>query len=110
MIETIVAIVTCHSREEANRIAEVLVSNELAACVNIIADVESCYRWEGEINWDSEVLLIIKTTADVVDRVRWCVTKEHSYQLPEFITFKIRDGSLPYLQWIVDSVKGHGDD
>ena len=108
MIETMVALVTCGSREEAKKIAEALIGDQLAACVNIVPGIESCYRWEGKINWDPEFLLIIKTTAAAVDRVRWRVLKEHSYDLPEFIAFKIEDGSHPYLKWIEESVKGEG--
>jgi len=104
MIETMVALVTCGSRVEAKKIAESLIRHQLAACVNIVSGIESCYRWEEKITWDAEFLLIIKTTAEVIDRVRCRVIEEHSYDLPEFIAFKIEDGSHPYLRWIDDSV------
>ena len=104
MIETMVAFVTCGSEEEAKKIAQAVVGDRLAACVNVVPGVQSCYRWEVEVKWDSEFLLIIKTTAAAIDRVRWRVVKEHSYDVPEFIAFKIEDGSRPYLEWISKAV------
>ncbi len=105
MIEAMIAFVTCPSREEAGKIAEVLVEQKLAACVNVVSSVESCYRWEGRVNWDSEYLLVIKTTAAALDRARQRVLEVHSYDLPEFIAFKIDAGSEPYLKWIDDAVE-----
>lgn len=104
MIETMVAFVTCGSEEEAKKIAQAVVGDGLAACVNVVPGIQSCYRWEGDVKWDSEFLLIIKTTAAAIDRARWRVVKEHSYDVPEFIAFKIEDGSRPYLEWISKSV------
>lgn len=99
-----VALVTCGSKEEARKIAEALVSERLAACVNVVTGVESCYRWEGAVNWDPEILLVIKTTAENIGKVRDRVLAEHSYDLPEFIAFQIDDGSPEYLEWIRDSI------
>ena len=104
MTDAMVAFVSCASREEAGEIAEVLVQERLAACVNVVAGVESCYRWDGKVNWDSEYLLVIKTTVGALDRTRQRVLEVHSYDLPEFVAFKIDAGSEPYLQWIDDSV------
>lgn len=102
--ENMVAFVTCGSRDEAHKIAEALIGERLAACVNVLPQVESCYRWKGKVHWDPECLLMIKTTAERVDKVRERVIAEHSYDLPEFIAFRIDDGSFPYLQWIQDSI------
>jgi len=102
--ENMVAFVTCGSRDEAKKIAEALIVNRLAACVNVLPKMESCYRWEGEVHWDPEFLLIIKTTAASLDKVRDTVLEKHSYDLPEFIAFQIDDGSAVYLEWIRDSI------
>ena len=75
MTENMVALVTCGSRDEARKIAEALVVNRLAACVNLLPKVESCYRWKGEVHWDPEFLLIIKTTAKSLDKVRDTVAR-----------------------------------
>lgn len=102
--EDMVAFVTCGSREEARSIAETLIVERLAACVNVIPGIESCYRWEGEVNWDTEFLLMIKTTAEYLGEVQKKVLTVHSYDLPEFIAVKIDDGAADYLQWIRDAV------
>jgi periplasmic divalent cation tolerance protein len=99
-----VAFVTCGSHDEARAIAEKLISERLAACVNVLAGVESCYRWQGEVNWDSEFLLMIKTTADYLAEVQKTVMTLHSYELPEFIAVGIDAGSPDYLEWIRDAV------
>ncbi len=105
MIDAMIAFVTCASNEEAGRIAEILVQERLAACVNVGSPVRSCYRWEGKVSWDSEYLLVIKTTAGAIDRVRQRVLEVHSYDLPEFIACRVDAGSTPYLKWIDDSVR-----
>ncbi len=104
MTDTVVAFVTCPSLDEARRIAETLVADRLAACVNIVPGVESCYRWEGGVTRDAECLLVVKTTSVGVDRARERVLAEHSYDVPEFIVFRIESGSADYLEWIRDSV------
>ena len=109
MIDAMIAFTTCPSGGEARRIAEILIQERLAACVNVVSSVESCYQWEGKVNWDSEYLLVIKTTAGTLDRVRQRVVQVHSYELPEFIAFNIDRGSEPYLGWIADSVETSGD-
>ncbi len=103
-MENMVAFVTCGSRAEAKKIAEALVGNRLAACVNVLPKMESCYHWEGKVNWDSEFLLIVKTTLASLEKVRDYVLKAHSYDLPEFIAFHIDDGSPAYMEWIKDSI------
>jgi periplasmic divalent cation tolerance protein len=96
---------TCGSLEEARSIAHALVDRQLAACVNIAPQIESVYRWEGEIETATEWLLVIKTTIDAFDRVREALSELHSYELPECIQIGIEDGSAPYLEWIGESVR-----
>lgn len=95
---------TCGSAEEARRIAQEIVQRRLAACVNIVPQVESVYRWKGEIESAAEWLLIIKTTAAAFERLRYALAKLHSYDLPECIAIAIEDGSSEYLEWIGESV------
>jgi len=95
---------TAGSKEEAQKIARILVERLLAACVNIIA-VGSIYRWEGEVEQAQEWLLVIKTTDEGFDRVRAAITELHSYEVPECISVAVEDGSAEYLQWISESVK-----
>ena len=104
MTDKRLVLTTCGSIEEARSIAHTLVERQLAACVNIVPQVESVYRWEGEIETASEWLLVIKTTAETFDRVRDTLTTLHSYELPECIEIGVEDGSAEYLEWIGESV------
>ncbi len=104
MTDKVVVLVTCGSNEEAERIARALVEARLAACVNILGPVRSIYRWEGKLNDDKEVLLLIKTSRSLFDQVRHAVEKAHSYEVPEVICLPIIDGAPNYLNWLTDSV------
>ena len=88
------------SEQEAHKIAHSLVKRRLAACVNIVPQVQSIYRWKGEIESAQEWLLLIKTRADKFPAVRDAIRELHSYEVPECIVLEIEDGSLAYLQWL----------
>ena len=101
--DCIVVLVTVGSREEAGRIATTLVGEHLAACVNIVGAIESVYWWEGRVQQDAEVLLIIKTRAALWTALEARVRTLHSYQNPEVIALPITAGSQAYLDWVRDS-------
>ena len=103
MSDELIVLVTTANAEEAARIADVLVSERLAACVNIVPGIESIYRWEGKVTRDKESLMIIKTTAERYDELERRVQELHSYSTPEVIAFRIDRGSEPYLEWLRDS-------
>jgi len=105
MTDKRLVLTTCGSLEEARSIAHALVERQLAACVNIAPQIESVYRWQGEIQTATEWLLVIKTTAAVFDRVHKALTELHSYELPECVEIGIEDGSAAYLEWIGESVR-----
>jgi periplasmic divalent cation tolerance protein len=105
MTDKKLALTTCSSLEEARRIAHALVERQLAACVNIIPQIESVYRWQGKIEAAAEWLLVIKTTAGAFDRLREAVSEMHSYEVPECIEIAVENGSAAYLQWIDESVR-----
>ena len=93
------------SEDEARNIASTLVERQLAACVNIVPQIESIYRWQGKVESAQEWLLLIKTSAEKFAEVRDAIRELHSYDLPECIAINIEDGSPAYLQWIADSIK-----
>ncbi len=90
---------------EARQIARVLVESRLAACVNIMPNMSSVYRWKDTIEESLEFLLIIKTSRDLLEEVRLAVSRIHSYELPEIIALPIIDGSAAYLDWLADGLK-----
>jgi periplasmic divalent cation tolerance protein len=92
------------SLEEADRIAQALVGERLAACVNVVPGVLSTYRWQGAVQREEELLLVIKTRAEKVDDLRARVVALHSYELPEVVVVAISDGHRPYLDWIAENV------
>jgi len=103
MSDELIVLVTTSNAEEAARIADVLVSERLAACVNIVPGIESIYRWEGKVTRDHESLMIIKTTGARYDEVERRVKELHNYSTPEVIALKIERGSEQYLSWLRDS-------
>lgn len=97
-------LVTVPNIEEGLKIARNLVKSKLVACVNIIKNITSIYRWKGEIEEDSEHLLLIKTTEGKSELLIQKIKDTHSYENPECIGFKIEKGSEQYLNWIKDIV------
>ncbi|MFA5394152.1 MAG: divalent-cation tolerance protein CutA [Candidatus Ratteibacteria bacterium] len=100
-----IAIITCPSRKEAGKIKDVLLENHLIACANIIEGVNSFFWWQGKTEAASEVMLLAKTTRAKFKKIIACVTKVHSYDVPEIIAIPIIDGNKSYLDWIDDSLK-----
>jgi periplasmic divalent cation tolerance protein len=100
MTDKRIVLSTAGSEQEARKIAHILVKRRLAACVNIVPQIQSIYRWKGEIESAQEWLLLIKTRADKFPAVRDAIGELHSYEVPECIVVAIEDGSLRYLQWL----------
>jgi|SRR5580698_9466523 periplasmic divalent cation tolerance protein len=95
-----IAMTTVGSEEEAARIAEALVKEKLAACVQILPAMQSVYRWQGAICKDREWLLLIKTVVERVSSLEHLVRELHSYEIPEFLVLEVTEGSQPYLEWL----------
>lgn len=87
----------------ASSIANSLVSSQLAACVNIIKGIESVYQWQGKIEHDKELLLIIKTRRSLFSQLEQEIQALHDYELPEIIAVPIEAGEKNYLNWIQSS-------
>ena len=96
-----IALSTAPDHEHAQRMARLLVEESLAACVNLLAPVESIYRWEGRIETASEVGMIIKTTRSRLPALERKLKAMHPYQLPELIAWEAPAGSAPFIDWVV---------
>jgi len=105
MTDKKLVLTTCGSQQEALSIANALVERQLAACVNIVPQIASVYRWQGNIETAEESLLVIKTTTTAFERLRVALGELHSYEVPECIEIGIEDGSAAYLEWIGESVR-----
>lgn len=90
--------------DRARDIAEALVANRLAACVNVVAQVSSIYRWEGEVTRDDESLLVVKTTRPTLPAIEDELRRIHPYDTFELIALDVTAGAAPYLSWIGESV------
>lgn len=104
--EPIVVLMTAADGAEAARIAELLVNKKLAACVQILPEIESVYRWNGKVQRDKEVLMLAKTTAAQFDDLERVVREIHSYDTPEIIGVPMTHVSEPYRVWLVNNVGG----
>jgi periplasmic divalent cation tolerance protein len=106
MTDKIIVFVTCESEEQANTIAQAVVTEKLAACVNVLPGIRSCYVWEGKLTWSNEVLLLIKTTRGRFDQLQDRIKGMHSYSLPEIVSVTIDDAFDKYIEWIDLSIGG----
>ena len=102
-----IVITTAGSREEAEDIARNLVDERLAACINVVPGLTSIYRWKGDVETASEVLLIVKTTAANLERVESALRRLHSYEVPEFLVLAPEASSKPYLDWLLLETGSH---
>jgi periplasmic divalent cation tolerance protein len=100
-----VAFSTAPDADTGARIAQTLVEERLAACVNVIPGIRSIYRWQGQIEDDREVLLVIKTCAERIDALAERLSALHPYQLPELLTLPVAGGLAPYLEWVLGEAR-----
>ena len=101
----VVVLMTAGSREEALRLAEMLVGARLAACVQVLPEMESIYHWQGQVQRAPEVLLLVKTTAARFTELEREVRALHSYETPEIVALPVTAASAPYLEWLTGSVQ-----
>ncbi|MDH5631524.1 MAG: divalent-cation tolerance protein CutA [Gammaproteobacteria bacterium] len=98
-----IVLTTCPNRDTAQTLAKTLVEQNLAACVNIIDGVRSVYKWNGGIQDDAELLLLIKSPVEHFPVLRDRLLELHPYELPEIVTVPVTDGLAGYLDWILNS-------
>jgi periplasmic divalent cation tolerance protein len=106
MTDKIVVLSTCGSPDEAARIARGLVEKRLAACVNVLPGIRSIYRWQGVMEDEAEVLLVIKSSRALFNQLRIELERMHSYEVPEAIAIPVVEGSEPYLTWMDRELAG----
>jgi periplasmic divalent cation tolerance protein len=97
---------TIRSGADVHELASILVTERLAACVNVLSEMESVYRWQGKVETSRERQLIIKTSTDRVTALKTRLVELHEYEVPEFVVVPIVDGTEQYLQWIRESATG----
>ncbi len=104
----ILVFMTAPNVDEANLLADMLVDKRMAACVQIMREMDSVYRWQGKVERQREVLLIAKTQSSKFAEVEREVVKLHSYETPEIVAVSLSAGSGPYLEWLSASVSEKG--
>jgi periplasmic divalent cation tolerance protein len=100
MTDKIVVLSTCATQLDAEKLARFLVAEQLAACVNVVPQIRSFYRWKGELESAYEFLLVIKTSRSLFDSLKIELEKQHPYEVPEVIALPIVAGSENYMNWL----------
>ena len=100
--DVLVVLVTCPP-DKAQGIADALVEERVAACVNVVPSLRSVYRWKGAVHHDEEAMLLVKTTKDRFEALKQAVLRHHPYELPEVIAVPVDRGHTPYLEWVIES-------
>ncbi len=103
--QVLIVLVTTPSMEEGAQLGRTLVEERLAACANLVPGIRSIYRWQGVVQDESEVLLVIKTTADCWSRLAEGVAELHSYETPEVLALPVAAGAATYLSWLNAEVR-----
>jgi periplasmic divalent cation tolerance protein len=102
--QALVVLVAVGDRAAALRIAEAVVHEQLAACVQVLPTMRSVYRWEGAVQSSDEVLCLMKTTRPAFPALKARVVALHAYEVPEVIALPVADGHAPYLAWLGENV------
>lgn len=100
-----ILITTLPEMEQAKQMAQTIVNQKLAACINILPQMVSIYRWQGALEEGTEHMLVIKTEVARLDELKKTILEMHPYELPEIIVVPIVGGHPPYLDWIGESVQ-----
>lgn len=105
MTDALIVVTTTETAAEAERLAHLLVEAELAACVQVLPQIISIYRWQGKVEQAGESLLLIKTTRVAYAQLESAIKQNHSYQTPEIVALPVEAGSEGYLNWLKSSVR-----
>ncbi len=101
----VVVFATVESEEQGKRIAEVLLEKKIIACANIVKGVDSHYWWKGRVEHSAELILVMKSRAELLEEIVKVVKENHSYEVPEVVALPIVGGNPDYLRWIDETVE-----
>jgi periplasmic divalent cation tolerance protein len=99
-METLIVLTNLPDRESAKKLAQHMIEQRLAACVNVLAECTSLYRWQGKIEIAQEVPVLIKTSAERYAEVERAILSQHPYELPEIVAVPVAAGLAQYLAWV----------
>lgn len=106
--DTLIVLTNLPDREAALKLANALIEQRLAACVNVLAACTSMYRWKGAVENAEEIPLLIKTTAARYAALEAAICSQHPYELPEIVAVPVARGLPEYLRWVAEESRGHG--
>jgi len=104
-VTVLVCFCTCPDADSATRLADALVAERLAACVNVVPGLRSVYHWQGAIERSDETLLLIKTSRDRLEALTMRVCDLHPYELPELVAVEVTGGLSTYLDWVAEQTR-----
>jgi len=107
--EAVVVLVTAAGQEEAEALSRILLGERLCACVTIVPQTTSLFRWQGNIDVARESLLVVKTTREALPALGAAIKRHHSYQVPEVLAIPVVGGSAEYLDWLTTETKPQPD-
>jgi len=103
--DALLVFTTLPSADKAAELAKLLVNERLVACANLLPAVRSIYRWQGELHDENEVLVLLKTRAEHLERLKLRILEVHPYEVPEVLAVPIESGYQPYLDWLAGETK-----
>ena len=105
MTDALLVFTTLPSADKAAEIAKLLVDEKLVACANLLPAIRSIYRWQGKLHDENEVLVLLKTRAENLERLKLRLLEIHPYELPEMLAVPVESGYQPYLDWLAGETK-----
>ncbi|HYR19915.1 MAG TPA: divalent-cation tolerance protein CutA [Myxococcales bacterium] len=105
MTDALLVFTTLPSADKAAELAKALVEERLAACANLLPAIRSIYRWQGKLQDENEVLLLLKTRAEHLERLKLRILELHPYEVPEVLAVPVEAGYQPYLDWLAGETK-----
>ncbi len=104
-IEISIFLITTSNKFQAEELADKLITNKLAACVNILPDITSIYSWAGKIEKESEVIMLVKSRTELFDQIKDFVKQNHSYDVPEIIRISAGEVEENYYKWLISNTR-----